>query len=73
MHKNLQAILEKEMNRREFLGYIGAAFLAVIGVSGFIKALTHHSGNASSSSSFLGRASDGYGATPYGGVNKKLG
>lgn len=54
------------MNRKEFLGYIGAAVLAVVGVSGMIKALLHHEGGSKSSSSVGG----GYGSTTYGGVKK---
>lgn len=75
MHKNIQVIFEKEMNRREFLGYVGAAFLAVIGVSGIIKALTNHDVVSGGSRKVLARVSDGYGATPYGGPVsvKKLG
>lgn len=68
MHKNIQEIFEKEMDRRQFLGYIGAAFLATIGVSGILKALMNHDGNVSSGRSLFSRVSDGYGATPYGGA-----
>lgn len=66
MNKHVQAIFEKPMNRKEFLGYIGAAILAVVGVSGMIKALLHHD---SGSSAAQGVAS-GYGSTAYGGAKK---
>jgi hypothetical protein len=67
MNKHVQVIFEKPMNRKEFLGYIGAAILAVVGVSGMIKALLHHdSGHAGSGHA----VADGYGATAYGGVKK---
>ncbi|MDQ5972691.1 MAG: hypothetical protein QG553_850 [Patescibacteria group bacterium] len=65
MHKHIQAIFEKEMDRKEFLGYIGAGFLAAIGVSGMIKALLHH--GASSTSQQSRGAASGYGSSAYGG------
>jgi hypothetical protein len=66
MNKHLQTVFEKPMNRKEFLGYIGAAILAVVGVSGMIKALLHHNGSPASHS-----VADGYGSSGYGGVVKK--
>ena len=67
MKQYVQEVFEKPMNRKEFLGYIGAAVLAVIGVSGMMKALLHHNNSSNSSSGKVGVA-DGYGATPYGGA-----
>lgn len=64
MIQPLQELFEKPMGRREFLGYLGAGFLAIIGVSGLIKSLqqrTHQS------SGYNRKQADGYGATPYGG------
>ncbi len=55
------------MSRKEFLGYIGAAILAVVGVSSVIKALLHHSG--SSSGHNLARKSA---PTPFGGAKKSF-
>jgi hypothetical protein len=66
MNKHVQAIFEKPMNRKEFLGYIGAAILAVVGVSGVIKSLLNHSNSSSSGHSVSG----GYGSTAYGGAKK---
>ena len=63
--KYLQVILEKPMNRKQFLGYIGAALLAMVGVSGMIKALLHHE------SSNNRQVAEGYGSTAYGGANRK--
>jgi hypothetical protein len=67
--KQLQAIFEKQMDRREFLGYIGASLLAVIGVSGMIKALLQHSGQTTSS---VAQAQDSYGSTAYGGITRAI-
>lgn len=66
MNKHVQAIFEKPMNRKEFLGYIGAAILAVVGVSGMLKALLHHDNRGNSH----GTVSGGYGSTAYGGAKK---
>lgn len=65
MNKSIQAIIEKPMNRKEFLGYIGVAILGVIGVTGMLKSLAHHNGVSSSNI-----VSDGYGSTNYGGIKK---
>ncbi len=56
------------MNRREFLGYIGAAILAVVGVTGMLKAILHHDGKAGLGGSRS--VADGYGSANYGGVVK---
>lgn len=66
MNKHLQTVFEQPMNRKEFLGYIGAAILAVIGVSGMLKALLHHESKGSVSGGVAG----GYGSTAYGGAKK---
>ena len=65
MIEPLQNLFEKPMDRREFLGYIGAAILAVIGVSSMLKALQQHT---SQSAGYSRKQADGYGATPYGGA-----
>lgn len=56
----VEKVLEKEMDRKEFLMHAGAGLLTVIGAGGIIKSLTgaqkHHS-----------RSSAGYGSSPYGG------
>lgn len=66
MKTQLNAVLEKPMDRREFLGYIGATFLALIGVSGIVKALLNHAGQTGA----LGHQmqDQGYGSTAYGGL-----
>lgn len=67
MHKNIQTILEKDMSRREFLGYVGAAFLGVIGVSGILKALMSHENHGGVTKRVTSPVDFGYGSTPYGG------
>ncbi len=68
MNKHIQTIIDKPMNRKEFLGYIDATVLAVIGVSGMLKALLNHSNTSSTNH----HVADGYGFTPYGGPQKSI-
>jgi hypothetical protein len=59
---NLESLLETEVDRREFLAYVGATLLGVLGVSGLLKTL------AQSPSSKTNRQSPGgYGSSTYGG------
>lgn len=59
---SIQTLLLKEMNRREFLMYLGTLFLFITGVSGLMKALqdpvTHLEPHDQVS---------GFGEGPYGG------
>lgn len=61
----LAELLETEVNRKEFLQYVGIAMLAVFGIGSLLQALTGAKPNkqltqpAASSSS--------YGGAPYGG------
>jgi len=61
----LNQLFKKEMNRREFLGHLGAGILAMVGVSGLIKGLTEFSGGRSH-----GHQANGYGSSSYGGESK---
>ncbi|MEO8785138.1 MAG: hypothetical protein ABI221_02375 [Candidatus Saccharimonadales bacterium] len=70
MIQPLHDLFEKPMDRREFLGYIGAGVLAVVGVSGLMKALQQHTISRPASSSHL--QADNYGSTPYGGLPKTV-
>lgn len=63
MKYNLQTLFDKEMNRKEFLGYIGAAILGIIGVTGMLKALTHNDKHQANT----GILDHNYGGQPYGG------
>jgi len=60
--RSIQTLLLKEMNRREFLMYLGTLFLLVTGVSGLMKALhdpvSHIEPHTQTS---------GFGYGPYGG------
>jgi len=53
-------LLNKEMNRKEFLAHIGALLLAVIGIGALLRTLSDpHPGKKTSS--------NGYGSSNYGG------
>lgn len=60
--RTIAELTSKPMNRREFLVSIGAASLAVIGVSAVIKALGGRDTNEQTAS-----ADRSYGASAYGG------
>lgn len=54
----IQELLETEMDRKEFMAYVGATALAVFGVSGLLKAITQNSPTTKKDS--------GYGGSAYG-------
>lgn len=39
-NKTLTALLSKEVDRKEFLLYIGLLFIALTGISGFLKTIS---------------------------------
>jgi len=55
-------LLSKEMDRKDFLKHVGIAAVAVAGVPAVLKALGHMGGGSSSA-----QQSMGYGASTYGG------
>ena len=56
-------LLSKEMDRKDFLKYIGVGIVAMTGVSTLIRAMTP-------SNSKQEPAANGYGSSPYGGLKK---
>ena len=58
-HPALQLLLKKEMDRKEFLLYMGSTALALTGVTGILHTLT-----GSTHSRVTG---NGYGTSVYGG------
>lgn len=62
MRNELDKLFAKEMTRKEFLRYIGSAFLFAVGVGGLLKNLKLSS---------PGVAQMGYGSSPYGGGTKQ--
>jgi hypothetical protein len=67
MKNELEKLYSTEMGRGDFLKYVGALFLTVIGISGLMRALLQH--NHQSLTSSLGKNStgQGYGTSGYGG------
>lgn len=61
MNTTLKSVLDKELNRKEFLIYIGTLLLTVVGVSGLMKAIIDPLKSSQSSTS------NGYGQSVYGG------
>lgn len=61
-HEAVAKVFEKEMDRRQFFAYVGAAFLAVVGVTGLIKTLLDFDDKPKHKS--------GYSASSYGGKSK---
>lgn len=55
--KPVQELFETEMDRKEFLLYVSASILAVVGISGLIKSLAPTKKQSRKS---------GYGGSPYG-------
>lgn len=56
--KSIGKLLDTQMDRRQFLGFLGASSMVVLGVSGIIKGIT---GVADK------QVGSGYGASTYGG------
>ena len=56
----LSDLLQKDVSRHEFLKYMGAGFLALIGITSIVKNLS------SLTSTHSKKATSGYGGSPYG-------
>ena len=64
-HKLLQRLLNKDMDRKEFLAHVGAGALTIIGISGLLKNLVNYSSRP--------HREVGYGSSDYGGKRNKHG
>lgn len=66
--KEIEALLQKEVDRKEFLRLMGAAILGVVGVTGLVHNLAKlggGSGSASTQKQSSNKAA-GYGRSAYG-------
>ncbi len=65
----LAGLLQKEMDRKDFLKYGGSLILAVIGVTGFMRILlsAHDEHKQVGATSSAKNTSVGYGSSTYGG------
>lgn len=61
--KQIDNILKQEVNRAQFIKYVGVALLGMMGISSFIKNL-HKSVNPSPKSAAI--RTSGYGKSAYG-------
>jgi hypothetical protein len=64
MQSPFNHLLNKEMDRREFLIHLGAGFIAVLGLSSIVKAFT--SGGSRQETTHTPNRSSGYGTSAYG-------
>lgn len=67
MKDELDSLLQKEMDRKDFLRLVGISFVAMTGVVSALKTLNGLSSGASASSP---KQADGYGSSAYGGSRK---
>lgn len=62
--KELRDILEKEMDRKDYLKYLGVGLMAIVGLTSAAKAVTSfHARNETGTRS----SNTGYGSSSYGG------
>jgi len=61
MKNEIDALLQKEMDRKDFLKHVGVGFVALTGVAALLKTLNGFGGNART------RQTVGYGSATYGG------
>ena len=65
MQKQFDEILQKRMDRKDFLKHVGIGFAVLTGVAGLVKTLNPQSQQAKTAGKQS--ASVGYGASVYGG------
>lgn len=58
----VQSLLQKKMDRREFIRHVGVGFAAIVGITTLIRALSSMNGN---------KHTTGYSAGTYGGAPKQ--
>lgn len=58
--KILEDLMQRKVSRREFLSYVGAGILAIVGVTSFLKTLGVNKSTSTNRHT-------GYGSGPYGG------
>ncbi len=72
IHSTLQDIMDKDMDRKDFLKHVGVGFAAIVGVTTAIKTMTQFStqtqfGSTQTAQRGASTSSYGYGASAYGG------
>lgn len=64
LQSDVQTLLQKKMDRREFIKHVGIGFAALVGVSAVLRTMSSMSGNKAQSV--------GYGASVYGGTKNTV-
>jgi len=60
IQEDVQSLLQKEMNRKEFIKHVGIGFAAIVGLTTVLKTINSLSGNGK-------KQSIGYSGGAYGG------
>jgi hypothetical protein len=63
MQNEVQKLLQKDMDRRNFLKHVGIGFAAIAGITTLLKTITSLNGPQ--------KVSNGYGSNVYGGTAAK--
>lgn len=62
MQNEIQKLMQKDMDRRDFLKHVGIGFAAIAGITTLLKTLSTLNGNK--------EVTAGYGSSAYGGSSK---
>lgn len=65
IQSEVHALLQKKMDRRDFIKHVGIGFAAILGISTIIRAMSSMNGS--------GKSTVGYSAGVYGGTPKNNG
>lgn len=69
IHEHIETIKTKDMDRKEFLGYVGAGLLSLAGAASIVKALDR---NGAPTTGVGAQTGYGFGSGAYGG-DRRLG
>ncbi len=64
VQQDMQNLLQKEMDRKEFIKHVGVGFAAIVGITTVLKTISTLSAPAK-------KQTLGYGSSAYGGVKTK--
>ena len=67
MNKQIETLLNKKMDRRDFIKHVGVGTLAVFGLGSVVKLMSSVNSNPVATSSQAQNTSMAYGASVYGG------
>lgn len=68
--QELDVLLNKKMDRKDFLKHVGIAVVAVTGISALTRALVTSGAPRASQQQLSATRNDGYGGSAYGGSAK---